>query len=105
MLIPPFPTASNVYTKSEEKYRDVWSVLNDPKVRSIFATKTGYLGMGPATANPGDIVCVLATASVPHVLRKMGEGKYRFIGEAYVHGIMDGEFKPNPSDLQSFNII
>ena len=105
MLIPPFPIASIAYTASEERYRSVWGILNDGKVRTMFSTRTGYLGMGPATANPGDLVCILATASVPHVLRKLGKGKYRFIGEAYVHGIMDGEVKPNASDLRSFNMI
>lgn len=31
-------------------------------------------------------------AAVPYILRRLDTGTYHFQGEAYVHGIMDGEY-------------
>ncbi len=58
--------------------------------RSFFTTKKGYCGLGPNTLRTGDIVCVLHGSAVPSILRPKNE-LYQFIGEAYVHGIMEGE--------------
>ena len=55
-------------------------------------------GLGPEESETGDIVCVLYGCSVPVVLRvaekQRVDGKvlHEVVGEAYVHGIMDGEF-------------
>ncbi|KAK4234443.1 heterokaryon incompatibility protein-domain-containing protein [Achaetomium macrosporum] len=71
--------------------------------RRLFYTEKGYLGLGPASAAVGDVVCILPGAAGPFVLREnpeFGEGyqedrggakKLRLIGESYVHGIMHGE--------------
>lgn len=63
----------------------------------VFTTEKGYLGLGPSTAQLGDHVCIFATAGTPHILRAVNSGSdsYRLIGEAYVHGLMDGEYKAN----------
>jgi len=49
-------------------------------------------GIGPSDTSLGDRVCILLGCTVPVIL---GEGKRkgvsRVVGEAYVHGIMDGE--------------
>jgi hypothetical protein len=63
--------------------------------RSFFLTDSGLMGIGPATAAVGDLVCVIEGATVPLVLRN-GEGnreedQFRFVGESYVHGLMGGE--------------
>lgn len=65
--------------------------------RRLLVTSLGHLGLGPSKAQKGDIVCVLFGCSVPVVLRKTDppqtEGKptFRFIGECYLDGFMDGE--------------
>ncbi|KAM7197138.1 hypothetical protein V8F33_005797, partial [Rhypophila sp. PSN 637] len=54
----------------------------------------GYVGMGPHLAQPGDVVVLLCGARMPYMLRPApdhGVGYYQFLGEAYCHGIMDGE--------------
>ena len=57
----------------------------------VFATtQKGYYVLGPAALEAGDIVCVLSGCKVPFCLRPMG-GRYLFVGECYVHGLMDGE--------------
>lgn len=64
---------------------------------TLFATHNRFIvpensciGLGPVRAREGDIVCVLFGRSVPVLLREEGD-KITFVGEAYVHGFMDGE--------------
>jgi hypothetical protein len=38
----------------------------------------------------GDFVCVIFGCSVPVILRKVRD-HFRVVGEAYVHGLMDGQ--------------
>jgi len=60
--------------------------------RDLFITKQGYLGLGMMSLKVGDEVWILAGARVPLILRRrVEEGQYCLIGEAYVHGIMHGE--------------
>ena len=62
--------------------------------RRFFPTKSGYFGLGPAAIggwqNGEMLCCVCFGASVPFILQKH-ENIYRLVGEAYVHGLMDGE--------------
>jgi hypothetical protein len=54
-------------------------------------TSGGYfLTISHGKIREGDIVCVLLGGSVPYILRPKDD-YYILIGEAYVHGIMDGE--------------
>lgn len=55
-------------------------------------------GLGPPTMQEGDFVCILAGCTVPIILREMPpeslgqeDGHMMFVGEAYVHGKMEGE--------------
>jgi hypothetical protein len=51
-------------------------------------------GLAPQGSKVSDIVCILLGCSVPVVLsRGSGENRslYKVVGEAYVHGMMDGE--------------
>ncbi|KAK4112503.1 HET-domain-containing protein [Canariomyces notabilis] len=68
-----------------------------------FCTAEGYLGMGPAGVREGDVVVVFCGGRIPFVLRPVedvivaGDGDggtkrmFRFVGEAYCDGVMDGE--------------
>jgi hypothetical protein len=54
-------------------------------------------GLAPTRAQEGDLICILFGCSVPVILRKMesqDDPFYFFIGEAYIHGMMDGEAFP-----------
>ncbi|KAK3709817.1 hypothetical protein LTR37_010645 [Vermiconidia calcicola] len=59
--------------------------------RKYFITATGRLGMGPKELCRSDKVCLIPGSTVPVVLRKEG-GFWKFLGDAYVHGLMDGKF-------------
>ncbi|KAI1124343.1 heterokaryon incompatibility protein-domain-containing protein [Nemania abortiva] len=48
-------------------------------------------GLAPQECKSSDIVCILLGCSVPVVLSKGPESSYKVVGEAYVHGMMDGE--------------
>lgn len=61
--------------------------------RKFFRTPEGLIGLCPAAATVGDRVAILQDAKVPFVLRPLpGEDKMQLVGEAYVHGLMHGEF-------------
>jgi hypothetical protein len=75
--------------------------------RSFFVTENGYLGLGSRnTVAFQDYVCILRGGMVPFILRKRGDGYWEFVGEAYVHGIMDGGFvkRAKKEDLRVFRI-
>jgi hypothetical protein len=58
-------------------------------------TERVLVGLIPQSAQLKDRVCILFGCSVPVVLRQIfepdGSSYWQLIGEAYVHGIMDGE--------------
>lgn len=58
--------------------------------RKLIVTQRRYLGLTAEHVESGDVVAILLGGQLPFVLRKV-EGHYILIGEAYVHGIMDGE--------------
>jgi hypothetical protein len=81
-------------TMAEEETRVVMTFIEKRhfSMRSLCVTEKGYLGMVPETTKVGDIVCVLLGGQVLYTLRYPGAGdKYEYIGEAYLHGLMDGE--------------
>ena len=75
--------------------------------RSFVTTKKGYLGLAPWGAREDDVVCVLRGGDVPFILREKEDGYWKLVGEAYVHGIMDGSWVRNAvkDDVMDFRII
>ncbi|KAI1135346.1 HET-domain-containing protein [Hypoxylon sp. FL0543] len=59
--------------------------------RRFFVTNSGYIGLGPPSLEAGDSICVLVPGMVAYVLRGSKNGKWKYVGECYLHGIMDGE--------------
>lgn len=58
--------------------------------RQLATTKTGWLALVPESTHRGDRVAVLYGCGFPVVLRPSGNG-FRYIGECYIHGLMNGE--------------
>ncbi len=64
-----------------------------------FRTRSiGYVGMGPRETQPGDVVILFYGARTPYLARPClcteptaGLRYFALLGEAYCHGIMDGE--------------
>ena len=51
--------------------------------------KKGYYALCPPAARDGDVLCLLLGGQTLFCLRPDGDG-YFFVGECYVHGLMDG---------------
>ena len=61
--------------------------------RCLFRTSRHSLfGLGPVQMQAGDEVWLLESGTVPYILRPIDGGRYKYMGEAYVHGIMHGEW-------------
>ena len=72
--------------------------------KKLFTTSLGYLGMGPPNMEKEDGVVIFKGATVPFVVRSLGDGKYKLLGECYCDGIMDGEIIGIRSE-QTFDLI
>jgi hypothetical protein len=69
--------------------------------RLMIMTTKGYLGMALDAVRAGDCIFVLLGCSMPMVLRPVDDGRYRVVGEIYVHGIMEGENEwPSMEELE-----
>jgi hypothetical protein len=53
-------------------------------------SKKGFISLIPSRAQQGDMIYILFGCSVPVIIRKWND-HHVFIGESYVHGIMDGQ--------------
>ncbi|KAI1453199.1 heterokaryon incompatibility protein-domain-containing protein [Annulohypoxylon moriforme] len=77
--------------------------------RRFFLTTGNLMGIGPETMERNDIVVILFGGKVPYVVRELGEGKYSFIGECYVPGLMTGEaveqWKKSGHNAEFFNLV
>ncbi|KAL8945460.1 MAG: hypothetical protein Q9211_000025 [Gyalolechia sp. 1 TL-2023] len=75
--------------------------------RSFIRSQGGRPGLAPRNARAGDIICLFHGGNVPFILRPGESGRYTFIGEAYVYGIMQGEHseKLGGAKLQDFEIL
>ena len=65
-------------------------------MRRLIITEHDLLGLAPEMSKKRDLICILYGCSVPVALRRMvdpvtDEEYFTFIGECYVHGIMDSE--------------
>ena len=72
----------------------VQDVIWNRKFFLLKRVKKARFGLGPTESQKGDIVCILFGCSVPVVLRPVGTKDlpaFHFIGEAYIHGIMEGQ--------------
>ncbi|KAJ4366134.1 hypothetical protein N0V83_007769 [Neocucurbitaria cava] len=69
-------------------------LTSDRRGEVFFTTEKGYLGVSPASVKAGDVVAILAGASVPIVLRPqhtLDTRKYQIVGPCYIQGLMLGE--------------
>lgn len=76
--------------------------------RCFFDTDCGRMGVGPFSTKPGDLVVILFGGDFCFVLRPKGD-QYEFVGDAYLHGVMNGELvredsEGNPPSTQIFCI-
>jgi hypothetical protein len=99
-LKTPPPLDKNLYTSDVSATNAVMDCTTYG--RCFISTEKGYVGWAPEECKKGDVVAVLAGGKVPYVLRpeassnpseESGDSRkyYSVLGDAYIHGIMDGE--------------
>jgi len=77
----------------------VLNVLDATKGQRMYLTNSGYMGLAHNSCMVGDKVYLLMGSDMLFMLQKRSTGGFQFLDEAYVHGIMDGEFLLKLRDL------
>lgn len=73
--------------------------------RKFCITENGYMGLVPEAAESGDQLLVVRGSRVLFVVYPYQEG-YRLLGDAYIHGLMDGEASGLPNlEFQEITIL
>lgn len=72
-----------------EYVRTMTAIFGDERMQ-VFVLNSGRLGIGGSFTNH-DAIYIIEGAPMPIILRPSQRSHYRFIGEVYVQGIMDGE--------------
>jgi Heterokaryon incompatibility protein (HET) len=82
------------HRKPVEKFIDVdlqvAATLRLIYLRRLMVSEKGYIGLVPRSAQQGDMICVLFGCSFPVIIRRWND-HHVFIGDSYIHGIMDGQ--------------
>ena len=60
------------------------------ELRAFCLTEKGRVGLVPSLVRERDLICLFQDGQVPCILRET-DGRYKWIGEAYVYGAMFGE--------------
>jgi hypothetical protein len=68
------------------------------RTRKFCLAAKGYVGQIPSEALSGDRICIILAEKVPFIVRSAGTSS-RLIGDAYIHGIMQGEGLDHLEDL------
>lgn len=95
---PPLPGPDQkVSQQQEEPMRNDWvRAYGLPAVakcvnKSFVLTALGRVGMAVRGAREGDLVVIARGGQVPYVVRRLPDWGFKFVGEVYLHGVMDGE--------------
>jgi hypothetical protein len=95
----------NTEPESINLMRHYWEKLEaQSRGKRLFTTSQGYLGLGPSHMHVGDELVIIHGVIVPFLLRK-GDAHRTLVGEAFVHGIMDGEFMDVQAEVQHFELV
>ena len=73
--------------------------------RMPFVTSNGRLGLGPRSMTNNDRVFMIPGQQTPFILRESGHGQYHVVGEAYIYGIMDGEYLVEDADFTATTLV
>jgi hypothetical protein len=81
-----------IYMRSTwHSYGEFWPYMACSQHRRLGRAANGWLCLLPKETNVGDVIVLAKGGRVPLVMRPGKDGRSTFVGEAYVHGIMDGE--------------
>lgn len=78
--------------------------------RRLYRTRTGFVGLGPAEMEAGNLLVIFHGGTTPHALKQLdtqrGVEEYQYLGEAYCDGLMDSEiFEDNTKSEGMFILV
>jgi len=82
-------TAMKSALKEQRDYQ--LSMLRSSTFKDMCITQRRLAGCLGPHSQKDDTICIFSGSSVPHIIRELPNGNYHLVGEAYIHGIMDGE--------------
>ncbi|KAG4431577.1 hypothetical protein IFR05_012941 [Cadophora sp. M221] len=85
-----------------DKLKSYYIMMGKQVERRPFVTMKGFVGLAPKHAEKGDVIVIFPGAKFPYVLRRCTDGMFVLIGEAFVHGLMYGEWAMNDSKIEEF---
>ena len=92
------------YQTSDVRLRAVTdSIASVSKGRTFCTTEQGRIGWVPKNSIAGDAIAVLTGGQLPIVLRSCGD-HHTVVGDAYVHGVMQGEAFESANDLECIEL-
>ena len=94
---------SSVKVELEEKRCFDLSIQQALESRCFFTTSSGYIGVGPRDTLCNDYVAVFLGGNMPFIIRDKST-HHSLVGEAYVHGIMNGELMASWMGLEEFHL-
>ncbi|WQF85692.1 Putative heterokaryon incompatibility [Colletotrichum destructivum] len=89
-----------------KSYMSGWreNVYLQNRKRTLFKTAKGTLGVGRVGIKAGDMLTLIWGARSPIVLRRRSRGGFYFRGDAYVDGLMHGEFLKTKPKEEEFTL-
>jgi hypothetical protein len=94
-------TLDDIWRRGEMQSRMNYTL----KFRRLLWTEDGYLEVGPVAAQVSDKACICFSGQVLYILRSKEDRSYEFIGEVYIHGLMDGEVFKNPCLVEKIELL
>ncbi|OLN85442.1 Heterokaryon incompatibility protein 6, OR allele 10 [Colletotrichum chlorophyti] len=73
--------------------------------RRPFLSESGYVGLAPMHAEYGDKIIIFLGGKTPYIVRELESGVFQVVGEAYVHGVMYGEFMTDSVEVKGFSLV
>ncbi|KAI9645303.1 hypothetical protein NHQ30_006038 [Ciborinia camelliae] len=95
-------SAEHITCIKSAEYTSYKNAMAYQQNRRPFISEEGYVGLIPGHSRPGDTIIIILGAVQPFVVRRVGNDRWELIGEAYVHGIMDGEFMQSDFQTEDF---
>jgi hypothetical protein len=72
--------------------------------RRVIISKTGYVGLAPMHVEPGDQIVIFLGGKAAYCIREKSYSDFELVGEAFVHGLMYGEFIDEKSPIEEFTL-
>jgi hypothetical protein len=85
-------------------YHVVHNIRSGAENFRIFKSAAGHVGYAPEEAREEDLVVIFFGVPTPFIIRQLENGRYRFLGPAYVERIMMGEFMKGDYVEETFDL-